>query len=57
MSDAYDDDNDDDEEEEDEDEDGKDVDDDDTGMLRARTRPGQESRSCVTCITCSPKPL
>ena len=39
-----------------EDEDGEDVDDDDTAMLRARTRPGQESRSCVTRITCSPKP-
>ena len=37
-------------------EDGDDVDDDDTAMLRARTRPGQESRSCVTRITCSPKP-
>ena len=59
MSDADCDDNEDDDDEEeegDEDEDGKDVDDDDTAMLRARTRPGQESRSCVTRITCSPKP-
>ena len=44
------------EDDEDDDEDGEDVDDDDMALLRARTRPGQESRSCVTRIACSPKP-